>query len=62
MMKSKGEEEEKGQFRSAEAKSILAVSWSRIKKSLAKYEKTQPIFNIPDFFGRSKTSTTTGKF
>jgi hypothetical protein len=62
ILKNKGEEEQKGQFRSAEAKGILAVSWSRIKKSLAKYEKTTPLFNVPDFFGANNTSTKIGKF
>lgn len=62
ILKNKGEEEQKGQFRSAEAKGILTMSWSRIKKSQAKYEKTQPLLNVPDFFGKINTSTTIGKF
>ena len=62
ILKNKGEEEQKGQFRSLEAKGILALCWSRIKKSQAKYEKTRPLFNVLDFFGANNNSDVIGKF
>lgn len=53
ILKSKGEEEKSGEFRSAEAKGILVMAWNRIKLEQAKYEKNQPFFNVPDMFSRN---------
>lgn len=50
ILKSKGEEEDKGQFRSAEAKQILIVMWGKIRANQAKYEKREPFFEVPDMF------------
>ena len=55
ILKSQGEEEKSGEFKSAEAKQILAIAWSKIKGEQHKYEKIQPMFNVPDFFGSAGT-------
>lgn len=52
ILKSKGGVEEKGQFRSAEAKTILTVAYGKIRGNRMKYEKIQPQFDIPDYYGR----------
>jgi len=62
ILKSKGEEEKSGEFRSTEAKQLLAVSWGKIRKEQAKYEKEQPFFDVPDFFGPGNANTTIGDF
>lgn len=36
---------------SAEAQNILATAWKKIQEEKSKYEKTQPFFDVPDFFG-----------
>lgn len=51
MLKSKGEKEKEGEFRSVEAKQILMVAWGRIQKEQGKYEKNLPFFDVPDYFG-----------
>jgi len=61
ILKSKGEQEKAGEFRSTEAKTILAVAWGKIRTENAKYEKNQPFFNVPNFFGTG-TNTTIGDF
>jgi hypothetical protein len=62
ILKSKGEQEKSGEFRSNEAKQILAVTWGKIAKEMGKYEKIQPFFDIPDYFGGNGTRDMTGKF
>lgn len=62
ILKSKGEQEKSGEFRSLEAKQILAVAWGKIKTENSKYEKNQPFFNVPDFFGGNSNSTKIGDF
>lgn len=67
ILKSKGEEEDKGQFRSAEAKQILIVAWGKIRANQAKYEKIEPFFDVPDFFAgnnrrRGRKDTNYGDF
>jgi len=62
ILKSKGNKEQTGQFRSDEAKQILAVAWGKIRKEKAKYEKRQPFFNVPNFFGQTSNNNLTGKF
>jgi hypothetical protein len=52
ILKNKAEEEKAGVFRSMEAKQILVTAWTKIKQEQAKYEKTQPFFDVPDFFGK----------
>lgn len=50
ILKAKGEEEKSGEFRSVEAKGILANAWNKIKQEQAKYEKVQPFFDVEDMF------------
>lgn len=62
ILKSKGEREKEGEFRSHEAKQILLTNWSRIRKELAKDEKNQPLFNVPNYFGQTSTKDLRGLF
>ena len=62
ILKAKGQEENAGQFRSAEAKQILAVTWGKVAKELAKYEKNMPFFDVPNYFGNTTTQDLTGRF
>lgn len=62
ILKSKGEQEKAGEFRSLEAKQILAVAWGKIRTENAKYEKNQPFFNVPDFFSGNGSGTKIGDF
>ena len=62
ILKSKGNEEKLGEFRSTEAKQILAVSWGKLRQESAKYEKNQPFFEVPNFFGQTSTKDLRGRF
>lgn len=62
ILKSKGQEQRSGQMLSAEAKSIVMNSWTRIKKSRSKKEKVQPFLNVPDFFSGNLSNSELGKF
>lgn len=54
ILKAKGEDQTTTQFKSAEAKQILTIAWGKIRQERAKFEKTTPFFDVPDYFG-SKT-------
>lgn len=62
ILRAKGEDKETSEFKSIEAKTILARSWDRIRKEKAKYKKTLSFFNVPDYFGKSNSSSLIGKF
>jgi hypothetical protein len=62
ILKSKGEQENSSLFRSNEAKQILATAWGKIRTENAKYEKNQPMFNVPDYFKTGSTPTKIGDF
>ncbi len=65
ILKSKGEQEKSGEFRSLEAKQILAGMWGKIAKENAKFEKNQPMWDVPDFFsgnGINNGTDMTGRF
>jgi hypothetical protein len=62
ILKSKGEQEKQGEFRSIEAKNMLVVAWNEIGRSKGKYEKNMPMFNVPDFFGNGSTRDLRGRF
>jgi len=63
ILKSKGEDEKRGEFRSLEAKQILIGAWDKIKKFQSKYEKTAPFLDVPDYFaGNSRGRQVTGNF
>lgn len=52
ILRAKGEEPKIGEFKSVEAKQILTIAWGKIRQEQAKYEKTQPMFDVADLFGR----------
>lgn len=62
ILKQKGEDDKGGQFKSQQAKEILVVAWSQVQKHQAKYQKTQPMFSIPDYFGTGKSKYGIGDF
>lgn len=62
ILKSKGAEEKNAEFRSTEAKGILAVAWRKIIAEQAKYEKDQPFFEVPDYFGGGISRDLRGRF
>ncbi len=62
ILKAKGELEKAGEFRSLEAKQILAGYWSKVKKELSKDEKNQPFFDVPNFFGSDSSEDLRGRF
>lgn len=63
ILKSKGEEDKAGEFKSAQAKGILVMAWDKAKKEQAKYEKEQPFFDTPDYFGgRTRKENIIGNF
>ena len=62
ILKSKTENDKSSQFKSQEAKQILLVTWGRISKEMAKYEKNQPFFDVPDYYSNNSSVDMTGKF
>lgn len=51
MLKSQGQQEKAGEFRSVEAKQILIVAWNQIKQRQNREEKIMPFLDVPDFMG-----------
>jgi hypothetical protein len=63
ILKSQGEEEQAGTFRSQQAQQILVQAWNKIRQEQSKYEKTQPFFDVPDFFRQTGSGgQNTGNF
>jgi len=62
ILKSKTDDDKSAQFKSIEAKQILLVAWNKIKAENAKFEKIAPMFDIPDFYGNSKSKDMRGRF
>lgn len=62
ILKSKGDNEQAGMFRSAEAKQLLGIAWQKIRADRARNEKTTPFFDVPDFFGKSNSKFIIGRF
>src|SRR3990167_6882794 len=62
ILKSKGDDDKSAQFKSIEAKQILLVSWAKIVKEMAKYEKNMPFFDVPDFFSTGNSKDMRGRF
>lgn len=58
ILKGKAQEENSGQFRSAQAMSILTIAWGKVQQDQKKFEKTQPFFEVPDFFKRGGSNNT----
>jgi hypothetical protein len=50
ILKSKGKEKSDGEFINLEAKGILTTAWGKLRQEKSKFEKTQPKFEVPDFF------------
>lgn len=51
-----------GALISLEAKAIVTGAWNKIKQENAKYERSQPFFDVPDLFGRNRRRQNTGNF
>ena len=62
ILKSKTDDDKSAQFKSVEAKQILVVSWNKIAKEQAKYEKNQPFFYVTDMFGGTNSKDLRGRF
>jgi hypothetical protein len=62
ILKAKSDDDKSAQFRSAEAKQILAVAWGKIAREQAKYEKNQPFFEVNDMFGNGNSRDLRGRF
>ena len=62
ILKAKGDDEKSSQFKSVEAKQILAVAWGRIAREQAKYEKNMPFFEVNDMFGGGNSKDMRGRF
>lgn len=62
ILKKKGEAEGSGQMLSNEAKEILLIAYNKIRQEKAKYEKTQPMFEVDDMFGPGTKKQVTGNF
>lgn len=55
ILKAKGEDPKNGDFASVEAKQILVAAWGKLRQEQAKYEKTIPMLNVGDMFGRNSS-------
>ncbi len=62
ILKAKGEDETRGQFRSAEALRILTTAWDKIRKQQAKTERTTPLLDVTDFFAKTNSKNLIGRF
>lgn len=62
ILKSKGDNDKSSQFKSTEAKQLLAIAWGKIVAEKAKYEKIAPFFDVPNFFGDTSTADMRGLF
>lgn len=62
MLKGKDDKDTTGQFKSLEAKTLLAQTWTDISKEMAKYEKDMPFFEVQDFYGKGNSRDMRGRF
>lgn len=62
ILKSKAGEQSSDEFYSGKAKGILITEWGKLKQEFAKGEKTQPFFDVPDYFGQPRTADKIGNF
>jgi hypothetical protein len=46
-----------GEMRDLEAQDILNKAWNRLRMERQKFEKTQPMFSVPDYFSSKFTNT-----
>lgn len=50
------------QFKSAKALQTLTIAWGKVREEQAKYERSTPMLNVSDMFGRENITTKIGKF
>ena len=63
ILKFKGEDKNVNDLLSPGALQILTKSFKELRSEMSKYEKTQPFFEVPDFYaGRNRKSQNTGNF
>jgi hypothetical protein len=65
ILKLKGEDQKSvanDQMLSSRALGILTVAFNKIKQEASKYEKTQGMFEVPDYFGKGNTTDKIGRF
>lgn len=62
ILRRKGEDDDRGQMASNEAKAILVTAYKHLAKEKAKYEKLEPFFEVDDMFGKSNTEQIIGNF
>lgn len=62
ILKGKTDSEKAGEFRSEEARRLLTIAWDKIRRENAKYEKIQPFFDVPNFYGNTSTKDLRGRF
>lgn len=51
-----------GELHDLEAQQILHTAWGKIQQQKTKNEKTIPMFDVPDFFGKGRVKDTIGNF
>lgn len=62
ILRAKGEDQNMTEFKSAEAKQILAIAWGKIRQNQDKYKKTEPMLHVDDMFGRPQSKNLIGRF
>lgn len=62
LLKSKGQNDNGSQFQSQQAEKILVIAWGKVRQDQSKYQQTQPMFTVPDYFGKINTENLIGKF
>ena len=63
ILKRKGEDKNSSTILSSEARNIWTQAYERIRAEEAKYEKIQPMFNVPDYYGSTNSKKQiTGNF
>ncbi|MCR4306245.1 MAG: hypothetical protein NUV73_04140 [Candidatus Daviesbacteria bacterium] len=63
ILRAKGEDIKTTEFKSSEAKQILAIAFTKVRQEQAKYEKIQPFFHVSDMFSKNSTKEQiTGNF
>ena len=62
ILKSKGDDLKTTDFKSKEAKELLAIAWGKERDEDAKYEKNQPMWEVNDMFGAGSSKDLRGRF
>ena len=57
ILRMKGEEPKTGVLLSSQAKEIIDAAWKKVKQEGAKYIKTKPFLNVPDYFSETVNNT-----